>query len=220
MIMSILFSPPSVDIFAVFFFLMIRRPPRSTLFPYTTLFRSLRSRQARPARSRASAARAAVAPARRRPTAVASHLRTTRARGLSAGRLSPHRNRFGKGCTCRRPAKAVSGAWCLVSGTLHGRAPMELRPPPRPNLPFETRHQNPETHHFPAVPPPLTEPTLPSQPPQLLFRRRTCRETVPRASTGARSRPRRRRGGRETRAVMADRRAQSSSDTPPRPRGE
>src|SRR5688572_31191505 len=25
------------------FFLMLRRPPRSTLFPYTTLFRSLRS---------------------------------------------------------------------------------------------------------------------------------------------------------------------------------
>src|SRR5256885_4530282 len=28
-----------------FFFLMIRRPPRSTLFPYTTLFRSRRLRQ-------------------------------------------------------------------------------------------------------------------------------------------------------------------------------
>src|SRR6266513_5957809 len=27
-----------------FFFLMIRRPPRSTLFPYTTLFRSARTR--------------------------------------------------------------------------------------------------------------------------------------------------------------------------------
>src|SRR2546422_11423419 len=26
----------------IFFFLMIRRPPRSTLFPYTTLFRSLK----------------------------------------------------------------------------------------------------------------------------------------------------------------------------------
>src|SRR5260221_9461642 len=26
----------------MFFFLMIRRPPRSTLFPYTTLFRSIR----------------------------------------------------------------------------------------------------------------------------------------------------------------------------------
>src|SRR2546422_8266032 len=29
--------------FFLFFFLMIRRPPRSTLFPYTTLFRSLLS---------------------------------------------------------------------------------------------------------------------------------------------------------------------------------
>src|SRR4051812_50037867 len=27
--------------FPFFFFLMIRRPPRSTLFPYTTLFRSV-----------------------------------------------------------------------------------------------------------------------------------------------------------------------------------
>src|SRR5256885_11542291 len=27
---------------SLFFFLMIRRPPRSTLFPYTTLFRSTR----------------------------------------------------------------------------------------------------------------------------------------------------------------------------------
>src|SRR2546425_4977339 len=27
-------------VFLFFFFLMIRRPPRSTLFPYTTLFRS------------------------------------------------------------------------------------------------------------------------------------------------------------------------------------
>src|SRR6266487_4913344 len=30
----------SLCLFFVFFFLMIRRPPRSTLFPYTTLFRS------------------------------------------------------------------------------------------------------------------------------------------------------------------------------------
>src|SRR3712207_8281556 len=28
----------------IFFFLMIRRPPRSTLFPYTTLFRSVSAR--------------------------------------------------------------------------------------------------------------------------------------------------------------------------------
>src|SRR6266700_2789619 len=32
----------------VFFFLMIRRPPRSTLFPYTTLFRSRRQHRREP----------------------------------------------------------------------------------------------------------------------------------------------------------------------------
>src|SRR6478735_11768849 len=31
-----------------FFFLMIRRPPRSTLFPYTTLFRSPRRSRTQP----------------------------------------------------------------------------------------------------------------------------------------------------------------------------
>src|SRR5207245_9185155 len=33
----------SLFLYLFFFFLMIRRPPRSTLFPYTTLFRSLLS---------------------------------------------------------------------------------------------------------------------------------------------------------------------------------
>src|SRR5258708_27000859 len=32
---------PQASISCLIFFLMIRRPPRSTLFPYTTLFRSL-----------------------------------------------------------------------------------------------------------------------------------------------------------------------------------
>src|SRR3712207_7436623 len=38
----------------MFFFLMIRRPPRSTLFPYTTLFRSLRARAIEAARAAAA----------------------------------------------------------------------------------------------------------------------------------------------------------------------
>src|SRR5438552_13610116 len=41
MIHSFLFNIPYF--FISFFFLMIRRPPRSTLFPYTTLFRSVNS---------------------------------------------------------------------------------------------------------------------------------------------------------------------------------
>src|SRR5687767_15622553 len=39
-------SYPTISI--SFFFLMIRRPPRSTLFPYTTLFRSSQASQEHP----------------------------------------------------------------------------------------------------------------------------------------------------------------------------
>src|SRR5438132_3074412 len=35
----------------IFFFLMIRRPPRSTLFPYTTLFRSTFPKSSTPERT-------------------------------------------------------------------------------------------------------------------------------------------------------------------------
>src|SRR5437016_8199551 len=49
-------GPPPIP----FFFLMIRRPPRSTLFPYTTLFRSQRSRAERFADGETDEARASV----------------------------------------------------------------------------------------------------------------------------------------------------------------
>src|SRR6266540_6330528 len=39
---SLFFIKFSLCLLFYFFFLMIRRPPRSTLFPYTTLFRSPR----------------------------------------------------------------------------------------------------------------------------------------------------------------------------------
>src|SRR5438128_8542201 len=52
-----------------FFFLMIRRPPRSTLFPYTTLFRS----------APALAARRGIAPDPRRAPPL--HLRAGARRG-------------------------------------------------------------------------------------------------------------------------------------------
>src|SRR3712207_7307444 len=43
------------QLYSIFFFLMIRRPPRSTLFPYTTLFRSCRDRRAARGSSSATA---------------------------------------------------------------------------------------------------------------------------------------------------------------------
>ena len=42
----------SIFIYIFFFFLMIRRPPRSTLFPYTTLFRSGKKPEGEEARPR------------------------------------------------------------------------------------------------------------------------------------------------------------------------
>src|SRR5258706_8521910 len=66
---------------------MIRRPPRSTLFPYTTLFRSRARRTARACRcgrrygrSRARG-RATRRGARRAPSAAAPRARADRARG-------------------------------------------------------------------------------------------------------------------------------------------
>src|SRR2546430_9894896 len=58
-----------------FFFLMIRRPPRSTLFPYTTLFRSPHRRQgALPSTvCRRSRRRAAVSPDRKSTRLNSSH---------------------------------------------------------------------------------------------------------------------------------------------------
>src|SRR5256885_11137194 len=66
-----------------FFFLMIRRPPRSTLFPYTTLFRSR-------GRARAAPGLQAVAGS---PAAVRDGERATAARE----RLSLHGVRRGRG---------------------------------------------------------------------------------------------------------------------------
>src|SRR2546422_5729206 len=42
LVLSLVLHSPAFSLSdSFFFFLMIRRPPRSTLFPYTTLFRSL-----------------------------------------------------------------------------------------------------------------------------------------------------------------------------------
>src|SRR2546426_9632096 len=80
----------------LFFFLMIRRPPRSTLFPYTTLFRS---------RGDAGESRGAEAPAGRFSRAAPrGFCRPERARPRdSQGGLPPARRTEG-----RHPARRAS----------------------------------------------------------------------------------------------------------------
>src|SRR5687768_18452762 len=51
--------------FLFLFFLMIRRPPRSTLFPYTTLFRSLVNGRCRPRSMPGGASPVSVTPSTR-----------------------------------------------------------------------------------------------------------------------------------------------------------
>src|SRR5258708_14113038 len=63
----------SVHSSLLFFFLMIRRPPRSTLFPYTTLFRSRPPRRSeRPAGSAIASRSSAREGARCRPCGAGS----------------------------------------------------------------------------------------------------------------------------------------------------
>src|SRR2546427_10084551 len=75
--------PPSCSLF---FFLMIRRPPRSTLFPYTTLFRSQQVAELAPIHAVRAMFRAwGGDPARYRPSAEALLRRGGQGKGLYRG---------------------------------------------------------------------------------------------------------------------------------------
>src|SRR3712207_7430535 len=83
-----------------FFFLMIRRPPRSPLFPYTTLFRSRPPRATRdvgdavaaPAERRSASREAATASSRRCEARNTTWVRTTH-RGRSEEHTSELQSR-------------------------------------------------------------------------------------------------------------------------------
>src|SRR2546426_5961767 len=84
------------------FFLMIRRPPRSTLFPYTTLFRSpgpTRDRGPRARAARARRVRAGQAAARGAPAGRDRHDRG----GPHRGRSEEHTSELQSPCNlvCR-----------------------------------------------------------------------------------------------------------------------
>src|SRR2546430_17498906 len=95
----------------LFFFLMIRRPPRSTLFPYTTLFRSRRTARV-PRRLRARSRRELPAPALHREPRLDAESRSAAARV----QLGPH-----------APHAVVLGA---VDRGLHRAGAIRVEPPP------------------------------------------------------------------------------------------
>src|SRR2546427_1978418 len=84
-----------------FFFLMIRRPPRSTLFPYTTLFRSVSgTRRAHPRRA---GRRHNDGPARRMPRERRSEEHTSE---LSHSQIS-----YAVFCLKKKKKSAVTVGW-------------------------------------------------------------------------------------------------------------
>src|SRR2546426_7632734 len=89
-----------------FFFLMIRRPPRSTLFPYTTLFRS----------TVAPMIRSLVAPSRNRKR-VSACTRST----PSTGRSEEHTSELQSPCNlvCRLLLEKKKDIAILIDGSQH-----------------------------------------------------------------------------------------------------
>src|SRR3989441_892985 len=115
--------------FSFFFFLMIRRPPRSTLFPYTTLFRSrVPADRAGPRRGFLPRPRAALRPAA--PRAARRHRAVLgRRRGLHGGRAGAVPERPAR--RARRRAAGAVGRPARADRRRGGRP----SPPPRRGAP-------------------------------------------------------------------------------------
>src|SRR2546427_4183711 len=109
---------------------MIRRPPRSTLFPYTTLFRSNPSRRAATIEPSSSTIRTFGTRSALRPGA------RDRLRG-GAGRLAFQRQPDGEGAACPGLALNHDAPAVHLHDVLHDRqpqpAPLHLVHQPRPD---------------------------------------------------------------------------------------
>src|SRR5260221_8079876 len=100
-----------------FFFLMIRRPPRSTLFPYTTLFRSLRLPALPSQRSEGRAERADAS--RRHPPARRCQRRDRKSTRLNSSHTVISYAVF---CLKKKKTKYMSHYYILHAQTRRPRA--------------------------------------------------------------------------------------------------
>src|SRR5688572_32151267 len=91
-----------------FFFLRLRRPPRSTLFPYTTLFRSriLGRRHARRGNLPPAESAGALRP-RRRPPPCPSHQLGHRPRDRKSTRLNSSHSQISYAVFCLKKKKKI-----------------------------------------------------------------------------------------------------------------
>src|SRR5256886_6270692 len=146
---DILHNDMSVSIHLFFFFLMIRRPPRSTLFPYTTLFRS--SPGWLPWDSSDAGAMHASAAASRRGVAVNGRppWEFWRLRGQSGSRLPPPQRER----SVLRRAAAARAAHFHVALQQPGAVPLLAGRRNRPGAPLRgIVERRPDRHAPPRAP--------------------------------------------------------------------
>src|SRR5256885_6199834 len=106
-----------------FFFLMIRRPPRSTLFPYTTLFRSMRDRSVEIEQCRQAIGQCRIDAGTDAHPAVG--------RGCEIGRGERIRLADRKSTRLNSSHLVISYAvFCLKKKKQHNLSPPRLRSPP------------------------------------------------------------------------------------------
>src|SRR3712207_9219778 len=103
--------PIKLELKKVMFFLMIRRPPRSTLFPYTTLFRSVSRDARRPAGTGSERHGPGVARRgrRQRPAHVrtGTHERRRRGRDRKSTRLNSSHANISYAVFCLKKKKKI-----------------------------------------------------------------------------------------------------------------
>src|SRR3712207_8780423 len=98
------------------FFLMIRRPPRSTLFPYTTLFRSAGAGAARSGNGRARSGEGRAREERRRADrdAAAARARAAGARDRKSTRLNSSHANISYAVFCLKKKKPITSYYYLL----------------------------------------------------------------------------------------------------------
>src|SRR5690606_19161556 len=124
-IMTYFYYYACLPVLHVFFVLLLRRPPRSTLFPYTTLFRSLLCSVIRPS-SRVARTRCRAAPRTATPTPPSPQ--RTACRGASP---PPALLQSACGKSCRSPAARKSAPACQLLRKCRSLCPVRKRHPHR-----------------------------------------------------------------------------------------
>src|SRR5258708_21854318 len=103
---------------SLFFFLMIRRPPRSTLFPYTTLFRSRIREPSRPPVWQSCSSTAPSSPGSRRTLRGSPH------RDRKSTRLNSSHQIISYAVFCLKKKKTDPQNCHVTRITIHMPAPM------------------------------------------------------------------------------------------------